>query len=274
MPPGPVHVISDLHLGHFASKIHDPAQVEHLFDGAASVVLAGDTSEQHLPELAERAGQLRARLVESIRAHGAGVVELPGNHDPAVSPFTHVELAGGRVLVHHGDALFHYGSPWGREVVPSRPDLERVTAAFGPAAALDAEGWMARANAWARAMSPPETLEFESLRGRLGHYAGLLFPPQRVAQMANAVLTGELRALRLAERFFPRARFIVNGHTHLGRIVPGRGRVAINTGAYVRIGSPRLVIVEADRLRVLRVAQRGDLFVPGREIAGWPLAAD
>lgn len=258
-------------MGHFSSKIHDPAQVEHLFDGAASVVLAGDTSELHLPELAERADWLRRQLLASITSRGITPIELPGNHDPAVAPHTHVELAGGEVLVHHGDALFHFGSPWGREVTVSRPQLEQVSAAFGPSSALDAESWLARANAWARAMSPPETLEFESLRGRLGHYAGLLFPPQRIARMADAVLTGEVRAIRLAERLFPRARFIINGHTHLGRIVQARGRVAINTGAYVRIGSPRLVIVDAAELRVLRVVQRGDLFVPGREIGRWRL---
>lgn len=268
---GKTHIISDLHLGHFASKIHDPRQLKALFVGADTVVLAGDTSEQHIPFMAKRAEQLRHELLELIQSLGTKVIELPGNHDPEISPYTHLFLANEQILVLHGDALFHHGSPWAREVASSLEKLKQVTQAFGEESLLDGESWLSRANAWARVMNPPEMVELTGLRQRAQHYLKMIFPPTRTLQMAIAVLSHELRATSLAKRFFPHVRFIVSGHTHLGRIAKHGKYTSINTGAYVRIGSPRLVVVEENQLYVNQVVQKGDLFFPGKQLKSWQL---
>src|SRR5947208_11977795 len=48
-------------------------------------------------------------------AEGVRAVFINGNHDPAISAASHIDLADGAVLVTHGDVLFHDVSPWSRE---------------------------------------------------------------------------------------------------------------------------------------------------------------
>ena len=112
----PVRIFSDLHLGHKASRICDVAALMPLFEGAGTVVFNGDTWEELSPAWRGRSGEMCAELRGLLAGAGIDGVFLPGNHDPGEGGVGFVELAGGRIVVTHGDALLRDGAPWKRAI--------------------------------------------------------------------------------------------------------------------------------------------------------------
>lgn len=119
----PVRVLSDLHLGHRISRISEVEALRPLVAGAGTVVFNGDTWQELADSLRERSAVMLEDLRGMCEEEGVEAVFLPGNHDPGWDGDGWVELAGGRVVVTHGDSLYFDGSPWKREVMRGR---ERV----------------------------------------------------------------------------------------------------------------------------------------------------
>ena len=108
----PVLVLSDLHLGHPASYLGDPAALEPLLDRVRTVVFNGDTAELLNLCHRDRARSLARQLAEVCLRNGARPVFVCGNHDPAASSAQYLDLFAGRVFLTHGDVLHPRIAPW------------------------------------------------------------------------------------------------------------------------------------------------------------------
>ncbi len=133
----PVRIFSDLHLGHGASRISEVGSLRPLFHGAGTVVFNGDSWEELSEGWRKRSAEMLADLRGILAEEGCDTIFLPGNHDPGWEGKGWLELAEGRIVVTHGDALLRDGAPWKREMLASKAIVERLWEE-NPEAATDA----------------------------------------------------------------------------------------------------------------------------------------
>ena len=112
-----VRILSDLHLGHRVSRIASAEGLRPLIAGAGTVIFNGDTWQELAKLFRERSAEMLEDLKRICAEEGAEPVFLSGNHDPGWPGPGWLELAGGRILITHGDAFFPDGSPWSREAL-------------------------------------------------------------------------------------------------------------------------------------------------------------
>ena len=225
----PVRILSDLHLGHRVSRIESAEQLRPLIAGAGTVIFNGDTWQELALLFRERSAEMLDALKRICAEEGAEPVFLPGNHDPGWPGTGWAELAGGRILVIHGDALFDDGSPWSREALTQQPEVaelwERHQAAKDDPAArivlaremallLRAAEYPKGTRIWQRALDA-------------------VCPPRRAMEMLRVWATQADAAAAFAGRYFPRAEIVIKGHFHRAGIWNKRGRLVINLGAFM-----------------------------------------
>jgi len=257
----PVRVVSDLHLGHRATRVEEVGQLVPLLDGVGTLVCAGDTWEEIAGEFAGRGAAMLEELRGLAAERGVRLVLLPGNHDPGAPGPGFVELAGGAVFVTHGHMLFRDGAPWSRMLPERRTEVERVwREAGGEAESLD--GRLRVANDVARVLVAPDDLKGRSAISRIWDAA---VPPARAWRMLQAWRRFPGEAARMAACFRPEARVVVVGHFHRAGVWRRGGRRVVNTGSFMPPGAAWCVDVEAGRVAVRKI-RRGAVgcFEPGR----------
>lgn len=228
----PVRVFSDLHLGHRVSRIERVEALRPLVAGAGTVVFNGDTWQ----ELAEPFRERSARMLEELRAicveEGAEVVFLPGNHDPGWPGKGWLELAGGKIIVTHGDAVLRAGSPWKREILEGEARVEELWRKY-PKADRDAAERVELARRISRDLCSVEMPFGKSLLQRVWD---ALRPPKRAVKMLQAWLVQGRAGAVFCKRYFPEAEILVMGHFHRAGCWRKKGRTVINTGSYMNPG--------------------------------------
>jgi predicted phosphodiesterase len=225
----PIRILSDLHLGHRVSRITSVESLRPLIAGAATVVFNGDTWQELALPFRERSAVMLEELISLCRQEGAEPVFLSGNHDPGWPGTGWLELAEGKILITHGDALFFDGSPWSREAISGQAAIRELWAQHH-AAADDAGERLKVAREIARYLVPKGFPKGKKLWQRAWEAA---CPPQRAIKMIHSWLTQAEAAVTFAEKFFPHAEVILIGHFHRSGIWKNRGRLVINTGAYL-----------------------------------------
>jgi predicted phosphodiesterase len=259
----PVRILSDLHFGHPASVIEHPRQLAPLFTGAKTVIFNGDTVELRYLR-GRRVGMRNFRLMrEACEAAGARPIFINGNHDPVLSDISHVDLAGGAVLVTHGDLLFHDISPWSSDAAIIGEAHTRELAGMGEDAFLDFEK---RLKASKRAALSIELHRPRMRRDSLSVVRTVLrecWPPWRPFQVFHSWAVTPQRAEALARVFRPRARFIIIGHTHYSGCWRRGPRTIINTGSFLPLSGRRAVDYQDGALAVRPIIAERGLFRAG-----------
>lgn len=263
----PIRIISDLHLGFPSSKVEHPDQLIPLLQGPATVIFNGDSVEVHFIKRREQGLRDAEALRDVCAKAGARPFFINGNHDPNISDFSHADLAGGAVLVTHGDMLYHDIAPWSQEFAAIMGRAHsRELAAMDEDALNDFEK---RLRAGKRAVLALELHDVPLSRGPLAQIACLMeavWPPWRPFQILKCWREAPRRAVQLAETFRPHARIIVIGHTHrrgIWRIGP---RIVINTGSFMPFAKRFAVDVEAGVVSVKTILLERGQFVIGPEI--------
>lgn len=251
-------ILSDVHYGEGASLVTDLCQLDPLLADAAAV-LNGDTIDTRPHPQAGLVERLRADVTSWLR--GRPVTLLTGNHDPEIAATHHLELAGGAVLVTHGDVLFDDIVPWSIDAGMIRALVARERAAFPQSAFADLLVAHRRA-AWAI----PRRLKtgVPPLRALGSLLTDTIWPPLRIPRILRCWMELPARAAAFTALHRPSARCVIVGHTHW----PGvwqrpDGRVVINTGSYCQPLGRLAVDVAADHVAVRRVVRRGRDFHPG-----------
>jgi len=225
----PVRILSDLHLGHPASRLGSAADLRALLEGAGTVVFNGDTWQELSSQFRPRSEALLGELRETCAGLGVEPRFLSGNHDPGWPGKGWVELAGGRVVVTHGDAVLWGGSPWSREAFERSEQVRALWEAHREAE-CDAGERLKLAREMAILLKAPSIPGGRSLGRRV---LDALSPPRRALEILRvwAFLADE--AGRFAARYFPDAEVLVIGHFHRAGVWRRDGRIVINTGAFV-----------------------------------------
>jgi predicted phosphodiesterase len=252
-PTEPILILSDLHLGHRASRIKHPEQLAPMLHGPGTVIFNGDTSEMRNPEDRLVGRKVAADLARICHQVGRKAVFVNGNHDPTVSIINHLDLADGAVLVTHGDILFLGVAPWSRDAGHYLKKHRQILDGLGPDAYADFEK---RLLASKRTSIELQMLEEPLTRGRSPGLHLLLrncWPPWRPLMIIKAWCEVPGRASQLARVFRPEAKFIIVGHTHCPGAWEVPPRVIINTGSFVPYFGACAAIIESGRIEVRRI---------------------
>lgn len=260
-------IISDVHFGDASSLVRKPEAMRPLFDGVQAVIFNGDTLETRTgPRAVEQRGA-RERFLAFCQDHATPKHFITGNHDPDLSPHHHFDLAGGEVLVTHGDVLFKSIVPWDRNVrkleLLYAMHLERMPAERR-------HEFTTRLTACrAAAYDLPSTHDLDR-KGLLGLIIKT-WPPWRILHMVKAWNNLPTLAALFTRKHRPSARFVMVGHTHFPGVWDRHGVTVINTGSFIPLLGRQLVEIEPDAI-VLRqiVHQRGE-FRPGAVRDRFPL---
>lgn len=264
----PVRILSDLHLGHRISRVATVESLRPLIAGAGTVVFNGDTWQELAPVFFERATAMLEDLRELCRQEGVRPVFLSGNHDPGWPGPGWVELAGGRIVVTHGDTLSPSGSPWKREVLTHDGLIERLWAEF-PTAGHDPAERIRLARRIARELRALRHATRKSLIARIWDAA---MPPSRALRILGAWTTQGPAGAAFCDTYFPEAEFLIIGHFHWDGCWQCGGRRIINTGSYCAPARAQWVEWENGWLRRGRVVSRDGLYQKGPVLDVWRLA--
>jgi predicted phosphodiesterase len=228
-----IRILSDLHLGHTASRIQDVAQLAPLFEGSDEIIFAGDVWQEK-EHRSERPARMFSELRELVGAQG---IFLRGNHDPGTEQGI-AWLAGKSVLVTHGDAVYRDATPWSREMSPHRKAVEEIVSRYD---GEDAQACSDRARDIALTIKP---IPLPKLPVPLNFLATALWPPSRTLEMFRVWSTMGEECLRFLERVSPESRVVICGHFHRAGSWEKEGRVAINTGSFMRTSRPWCVDID------------------------------
>ena len=224
-----MRILSDLHLGHKVSRVSEVEALRPLISGAGTVIFNGDTWQELARPFYERSKVMLGELRQICREEGVEAVFLSGNHDPGWSGPGRVELAEGRIVVTHGDALLFDGSPWKREILVNGRRVMELWQEH-PDAGHDVEERLRVARKIARELC---SVEHPTGRGILQRAWDAVHPPVRALKMLDAWFTQGGEGARFCDRYFPRAEFLIIGHFHRSGSWQAGGRRIINTGSFM-----------------------------------------
>jgi len=261
----PVRVLSDLHLGHTVSRIGRVSALRPLIAGAGTVIFNGDTWQELAEPFRQRAALMLRELQALCAGEGAEAVFLPGNHDPSWPGRGWVELAGGRIIVTHGDALLRAGAPWKREVMVGSRLVDEIWNRY-PGADSDPVLRLEVAREVARELC---SVEYPLGRHILQRAWDAVTPPQRALWMLAAWFTQGPAGGRFCERYFPKAEVLVIGHFHHSGCWRSGGRTVINTGSFLDPGRAHWVEWNEGWLVQGEIHEGPDACQMDRRLATW-----
>ncbi len=263
----PVRILSDLHLGHKASRINDVERLRPLLYGGGTIIFNGDTWEELGGPWREKSGEMLGELRRILGEEDCDAVFIPGNHDPGWDGSGYMELAEGRIVLTHGDALLRNGAPWKREMLAGGDIVDALWEKF-PSAATDVDVRLELAREIARSLPASH---HPNNKGLFTRALDAAFPPQRALEMISAWLgQGQLGA-DFCETYFPKAEILVVGHFHCRGTRKVGGRTVINTGSFVVPGPAGWVEWDGATLSTGRVSESGGIFQQGQQKASWKL---
>ncbi|MCB1231805.1 MAG: metallophosphoesterase family protein [Verrucomicrobiae bacterium] len=270
----PIRVFSDLHLAHPGCRIDAVASLAPLFEGAGTVIFNGDTCEQRHSALIANGRRLLEELRSVLREAGVKrTIFLRGNHDPEISDLDHLDLANGRILVTHGDAIFRHLSPWSPKIWPVIPRMDAIRAEYEEAKlGKDLETRLEYTHR-CRTLSAGTGLEFTK-SGAFSTFrslARIAWPPRRPIQILKTWATIPREADEFLERYRPGARLLIFGHTHLPGAWQRHDRTVLNTGGFMSLMPARGIEIRGGTLEVFSIEERGFGICRGRTLRGFDL---
>jgi UDP-2,3-diacylglucosamine pyrophosphatase LpxH len=265
----PVRIISDLHLGHRISRIERVEMLRPLLAGAGTVVFNGDTWQELAKDLKEHSAGMLEGLRQLCREEGCEPVFLPGNHDPGWTGDGYLELAGGKIVVTHGDTLLRSGAPWKREIILQPERVERLWSQH-PEAAVDAK----ERHQLAREISLALPVSKHSKGRKFTQRAwDAIHPPQRALEMLKAWWSQPAMGEAYRDRYFPSAEFLIIGHFHWAGTWLRHNLRVINTGSFLNPGNAWWVELENGTLSYGRVDEKKASCRKGPELARWEIGS-
>ncbi|MBV9488653.1 MAG: metallophosphoesterase family protein [Verrucomicrobia bacterium] len=265
-PTDPILIISDLHLGHRASRVHDPGQFTSLFRSFRTVIFNGDTAEMRNPQDRPLGRKLAADIGRVCHHAGCKAIFVTGNHDPSISQIDHLDLHCGALLVTHGDILFLGIAPWSRQAKHYLSAHQQFLAQLGDDAYTSFEQRLLATKRTSIALQlrePPLTRGRKRMPG-LRTIVHQFWPPWRPFLILHAWWQTPGLTEDLTHLFRPHARFTVIGHTHCPGVWRRRGCVVINTGSFLNYMGALGVVIEGNRLEVRSLSHRCGNFYLGR----------
>jgi predicted phosphodiesterase len=262
----PIRILSDLHLGHRVSRILRVESLRPLISGAGTVIFNGDTWQELALLFREKSIPMLEELKALCAEEGADTIFLPGNHDPGWPGPGWATLADGKILICHGDTLYAEGSPWSREALRMHADIHALWLRH-QAAEHDLTARIQLAREIAHAIRAKEYPNGKKLYQRV---LEAVRPPRRAYEILRVWATQADTAADFAEKYFPSAEIVLIGHFHRPGIWHRKGRLILNTGAFMNPCAARWVDYEDGILRYGEILGDGNgPFVRGQALGAW-----
>lgn len=264
----PVRILSDLHLGHRVSRIASVEKLRPLIAGAGTVIFNGDTWQELAAIFREKSAAMLEELKALCKEEGAEAIFLSGNHDPGWSGPGWVELAGGKILITHGDAFFAEGSPWSREAFARHAEVAELWKRHG-AAVADPAKRIELAREIALVLRAAEYPKGQKLWNRV---LEAVRPPRRAYEILRVWTRQADVAANFASRYFPNAQIMVKGHFHRTGLWHRQGKLVVNLGAFLPPCPAWWAEYEGGYFRVGKI-EEGEAYRMGTVLGVWRLAA-
>ena len=265
--PGPVRFLSDLHLGHDLCSLRRAAELWPLIDGAGTLVLNGDTTEDRAPSFRSRSLEMFGELQQLCSRAETRMVLVNGNHDPDCWPYDWLDLADGKLFVTHGHVLLPLVSPWSRKLSECRRDLERIHNEYSAEQRRDMETRFTIARRCSLAMPPTETRQRNrSLMARAGLLLRETWPPSRPWEVLKVWAQLPSLAAGFLREFRPDARVMLFGHTHRAARWRRNGRLLVNTGGFITFARPLIAQLDKGVFSVFRIDTRNGEHHRGKSV--------
>jgi len=266
-----LRIISDIHYGDRASAVHRLEQLAPLADETTRLICNGDTTDTRPQAEPDAVKQRRADLENFAQQCSTPVQFITGNHDPDFSEVHHLDLSNGRVLLTHGDILYHNIVPWGQDAALADKLVQHFQHELASTKPTFNELLIAHRRA-ARDIPQRHQAEKHGLKYYAGFFADTIWPPTRIFRILKAWREFPRRGQRLLQTHRPAARFLICGHTHR----PGiwrqpNGQTLINTGSFCPPSGQLMVDLEEDRILVRKILRKQQDYHPGKIVAQFPL---
>lgn len=261
----PITVLSDLHMAHPASYIDHPRQLLPLLKNCRTVIFNGDTCE--LSNLRRKADAVRLLTDLIAYCHELGIrpLFLTGNHDPLISNLHFLDLFGGRVFITHGDMLHPAIAPWSREATAILAERHRLLAGHDPPRTLEETVLVTKQSALVAALYDKGS--HAGLRGRIELVSRFIAKPWRIlitllywANVAHYCHAAQ-------QRFRPKARLMLIGHTHRAGVWKNKDYMLVNTGSFQPLSKRLMVQLDGQRAVVRKIVRENGEYRPGRVIS-------
>jgi predicted phosphodiesterase len=263
-PTDPVLILSDLHLGHRASRIDDVSRLEPLIRPFRTAIFNGDTAELWHASDRPFGRKLTADLARFCHHVGCKAIFINGNHDPDISEVNHLDLHGGALLVTHGDILFLGVAPWSKEANQYLSAHRRILKDLGEDALGSFEHQLLATKRASLELQMWESPAHKASLPGLRLLAFQFWPPTRPFKIIHAWWHTPSLAADLMKLFRPQAQVMLIGHTHYPGVWRRSGRIIVNTGSFLNYMSALAAIIEGERLEVRWVNQRNGRFTLGK----------
>lgn len=241
-------IISDTHLGKPGGTTAQA--LRPVWQGIDELVINGDAAEVQVPWLRGAAIRELDQLETLTRQDGVKLTLISGNHDAYLTDRRCLQLAQGRILIMHGDALHPAVAPWTRhaKALQQRTNREIKNASQDDLAT--------RLNI-AQHVGHSEFLK-EHVLSSLGERTAqrILARPIEVPFVIRYWWREASLGIRFLEQYAPQTKVLIVGHSHRRSICKRDGRTIINTGAFMFPGRPQCVIHQGDTIRVHRIIKR------------------
>ncbi len=258
-------MLSDLHLGHKISRIEQVSGLRPLIAGAATVIFNGDTWQELARPFRQRSTEMLEELKALCQAEGATAVFLSGNHDPNWPGPGWLELAEGRIVITHGDALLFASSPWKREILLNPARVVEIWRQYPQA------DWAVAARLQVARQIAHDlcSVEYPSGRNLLLRAWDAMLPPRRAFQMLDAWTSQGTAGAKFCADYFPQAEILIIGHFHCQGSWLRNGYRVINTGSFTPPGAAHWVEWNQGLLSRGRVEETAGIFRKGEILDVW-----
>ena len=268
-----IRIFSDLHYGDRASNLRSLADLKPLFEGAAQIVLNGDTLDTRASRTPLATEAATKEAIKFFETHAPPTTWLTGNHDPTISDLHAVEFADRRVFVTHGDILFENLVPWGRDASVLSARVAAELARLSPAEREQLDERFVAYRRAAESIPQRHQSERNPLKYALGFASDTIWPPLRILHVLKAWKEAPARAASLLKRHNLPAKVFVMGHTHrLGVTHAPGGLLVINTGSFCPPCAGGVVDISSTHVLLRSVERRANEFRLGTTIAEFALA--
>lgn len=248
-------IISDTHLGK-PGRVTAEA-LRPIWQGVDELVINGDVAELQIPWLRTAAVREIDTLDHLTRRDGVKLTFISGNHDAFLTDTRHLILAGGQILVMHGDALHPAVTPWTRSARIMRKMTKRALAELAPSQ----QNCLKTRLTIAQHVGHSEFLEDYVLTSHgQGGLSKALRRPWEVPHVLRYWGQEAGRAERFLERYSPETRILIFGHSHRPGVWRRGDRTLINTGAFTFPGRPWCVRLGGGEVQVHRLVKQGRVY--------------
>jgi len=257
-----IRVLSDLHLGHPATRLKSARALQPVIEGCERVIFNGDSWEERSLSMSKEGEVQITALKKMLDDCGVEGQFLHGNHDPGWEKGYCVE---DQIVITHGDAVLREASPWSREMPHYRKEIDELIEGW-PEAETDLAQRVERAREIGLLLRPKK---LPALPVPLNFFATVLWPPSRLSSMVRVWATLGKEGLHFLETFAPEAKVLITGHFHRAGAWEREGRVYLNTGSFMKMDKPFVVELSAGEVRFCPLREQGDEFVLGPVSRRW-----